>query len=74
MTMGNKMTYIAVIADTGPYCGDWVVIRIFDGALWSEGVKEGSIEAKQIIDTLHTVLTITDAAPTLEIKKPKVKK
>lgn len=39
-----------------------------------EAADAGSIFAKKIIDEIHKVLTIEDAAPTLNIKEPKVKK
>lgn len=39
-----------------------------------EAADAGSVFAKKIIDEIHKVLTIEDAAPTLNIKEPKVKK
>lgn len=36
--------------------------------------KEGSDTAKSILKEIHSVLTISEAAPTLEIREPKVKK
>jgi hypothetical protein len=37
-------------------------------------VEEGNSTSKAIIAEIHKVLTITEGAPTLEIKEPKVKK
>lgn len=39
-----------------------------------EEAETGSPDAKLILKEVETILTITDAAPTLEIKEPKVKK
>jgi hypothetical protein len=39
-----------------------------------EDAEKGSLEAKTILKTITEMLTIEDAAPTLEIKEPKGKK
>jgi hypothetical protein len=39
-----------------------------------EEAKEGSKDAQEILKIASSFLTITDAAPTLEIKAPKAKK
>lgn len=39
-----------------------------------EEAQDGSQEAKQMLEAINEFMTITEAAPTLEIKEPKAKK
>ena len=39
-----------------------------------EDAEDGSFEAKQMLSIVNEFMTITEAAPTLEIKEPKAKK
>jgi len=39
-----------------------------------EEAQDGSQEAKQMLEVVNEFMTITEAAPTLEIREPKVKK
>lgn len=48
------MKYEAVKAECGQFRGDWVVIRIFDGSLWSEGFAT-RYEAEGYADYLNSI-------------------
>jgi hypothetical protein len=70
---------IAKIGNNGPFIAERLVswkpsFLLTEYREVCTEAKEGSQVAKDILREIHSVLTITEAAPTLEIREPKAKR
>ena len=70
---------ISKVGNEGSFIADRLVgwtpsFKLTEYRLIQEGVEKGDQSAIKIMNCINRMLTITEAAPTLEIKEPKVKK
>lgn len=70
---------ISKVGNEGSFVADRLVgwtpsFKLTEYRLIQEGVEKGDPSAIKIMNCINRMLTITEAAPTLEIKEPKVKK
>lgn len=75
----DGLDLIAKVGNQGAFIADRLVswtpnFLLTEYRKLQDDAKEGSQEAKDICMIIDTFLTIDDAAPTLEVKKPKAKK
>lgn len=75
----NTLDAIAKIGNKGAFIADRLVswspkFLVTDYREIVEEAAAGAPEAKKILDLINSIMTIEDAAPTLEIKEPKQKK
>ncbi len=78
-TVRNALHRIRFIGNEGPFVADRLVKIEYSFLLTEfrkleENAESGSEEAKAILKECHNMLNITDAAPSLKITEPKVKK
>lgn len=78
-TVENCLDRIAKIGNEGAFIADRLVswtpnFLITEYRALQEQSESGNETAKQILKVVGEMLTITDAAPTLDIKEPKAKK
>lgn len=79
ITVKNTLTRIAQIGNSGTFVADKLVswspsFLLTEFRMLESNAAEGSEEAKAILKEVHSMLNVTEAAPTLSIKAPKVKK
>lgn len=72
----NALDTIAKIGNEGSFIAERLISWTPNFLLTEyRALQENNTEqSKQILNIINSVLTITDAAPTLEVKEPKVKK
>mgnify|MGYP001611599576 CR=1 FL=1 len=78
-TVEKTLDRIAKIGNSGPFIADRLVswkpnFLLTEYRALQEEAEKGSIDAKAILKEITVMLTIDDAAPTLEIKAPKASK
>lgn len=78
-TVEKTLDKIAKIGNSGSFIADRLVswkpsFLLTEYRQLQEDAEKGMLEAKEILKEITTMLTIDDAAPTLEIKEPKGKK
>lgn len=78
-TVENTLKRISQIGNIGPMIVDKLVKIEYSFLLTEFRILEteasfGSIDAQAILKEVHSMLNVTEAAPTLEIKEPRVKK
>lgn len=78
-TVEKVLKEIAAIGNEGPFIADrlcsWTPnFQKYEYTKLQEEAASGDDNAKKILKLIEIMLTITDAAPTLSIKEPKVKK
>ena len=78
-TVDKVLGEISKLGNEGPFIADRLVswtpnFLKTEYTKLQEEADKGSEQAKQILKLTNQMLTITDAAPTLEIREPKVKK
>lgn len=78
-TVEECLNEIEKIGNEGPFIAERLVgwtptFKLTEYRLIQEGVEKGEPTAIKIMNCINRMLTITEAAPTLEIKEPKLKK
>lgn len=78
-TVERGLEKIVRIGNSGAFVADRLIswtpnFLLTEYRALQEQAAQGSVEAKAILNEVNSFLTITDAAPTLEIKAPKAKK
>jgi len=78
-TVKNTLYKISEIGNQGSFIANKLVswtpnFLLTEFRQLEENANSGSLEAKEILKLCHEMLEITNAAPTLNIKEPKVKK
>lgn len=78
-TVEKTLEKIAKVGNDGPFIADRLVkweatFLLTEYRKLQEGAENNSPEAIKILKLCNEMLTITDKAPTLEIKEPKAKK
>lgn len=78
-TVEECLNHIAALGNEGPFIADRLVgwtpsFKLVEYRTLCEAKDKGDERAIKILNIVNQMLTITEAAPTLEIKSPKVKK
>jgi len=75
----DALLRIGKVSNEGPFIADRLIswtpnFLLTEYRQLQESAQAGSPQAKEMLKIVGEILTITDAAPTLEIKQPKGKK
>lgn len=78
-TVEKCLNHIAALGNEGPFIADRLVgwtpaFKLTEYRLLCEAKDKGDEKAIKILNIINEMLTISEAAPTLEIKEPKSKK
>lgn len=78
-TVEECLNHISALGNEGPFIADRLVgwtpsFKLTEYRLLCEAKDKGDQAAIKILGIIEKMLTITEAAPTLEIKEPKAKK